>query len=201
MSVAVETLLRQRTPFELLPLNYSLLTMNPTQLLGILTFLTAAIVGWLASRQGQQPVWRLSCLTYIALSVELWIGLRHRLGEQFSSLAKRLDLYEMRQSYQPLLIGMILFAVLAALIWISRRRKTGNTPSRWASFSLISLLGLFLVESISLHAVDGLLYRQRLGSIMLIGYLWVLASLPHLLAGIYQARQPSRTTRNVPPPP
>jgi hypothetical protein len=161
--------------------------LNPTQLLGIGTFLTAAIIAWLASRRCSHPIWRFSTAIYLLLSLEISLGLRHQLQQLVRAAAKNRGLYETRQTYQPYLIGFILLLLaLTCLIWISRRRWAAQPLPYWSAFSLIVVLSIFLVEIISLHSVDRILYH-RLGGILLIGYLWLFACLPHLLSGLRQA--------------
>lgn len=172
--------------------------MNPTQLLGILTFLAAAIIAWLASRRCSHPMWRLNTAIYLLLSIEISIGLRHQLQQMVRSEAKNQGLYETRQSYQPYMIGFILLMLaLTCAVVLIRKRWAAQPLPLWSAFSLVAVLGIFLVEVISLHAVDRVLY-YRIGGVLLIGYLWLGASLPHLLAGLLQVTQPSNGPRISP---
>lgn len=63
-------------------------------------------------------------------------------------------------------------------LWIVR---AGRGVQRGAWLTTLALIGLFCIQTLSVHGVDALL-SMRLGPMMLIGWLWGMAALMILLA-------------------
>ena len=159
-------------------------TMNPTQWVGIAAFVLAGLSGWIAGKYSANRMWQWSGAVYGVLAVDVAIGLRHQLQGVVRSLAMDQGLYDIRRSYQPILIIGILLASVLIFYWMWRsQRRADPIFGVYVSFMLIT--ALFLVEIVSVHAVDAMLYRP-VGSILMIGLLWTIAVVPHVFCAGWQ---------------
>jgi len=102
------------------------------------------------------------------MAVECALGLRHGLHDRVIRLLG--DYYPERL---PLQIALVLFAGTAALALLAKRwsrpkRGSANIPLIGTGTALL----LFAVETISLHAIDRVIYHAA-GPVLVIGWLWL----------------------------
>ncbi|AMU96184.1 hypothetical protein AOA14_16390 [Sphingopyxis terrae subsp. terrae NBRC 15098] len=138
--------------------------MDATQWAGLVAFGGAAA----ACLSLRGPSGRILAAVNGCLAAECALGFRHGLHDRVIALLG--DYYPERQ---PLQIALVLIAAFTGLILLARRWRRARKTS--ASVPLIATgaaLLLFAVETISLHALDRLLYRPA-GPVLVIGWLWV----------------------------
>jgi hypothetical protein len=139
--------------------------MDATQWAGVAAFGSAA-AGCISFR----PQWgRALAAINACLAAECALGLRHGLHDRVIALLG--DYYPERQ---PLQILLVLLAGFGGLVMLVRRR--GSPTPRSAMAPLLATgaaLVLFVIETISLHAIDRLLYHPA-GPILVIGWAWLL---------------------------
>ena len=133
--------------------------MNPTQLTGTIAFLIAALVcAW----RGRG--WRFPAVTFAVGVLELQLGARFGIhnaveGAIIDAAAPYADKHHVQY-------GLIAIAVAAGVFVL---RGAGRMTLSQACAS--ALIALTVIETISLHAIDHVLYT-RIGSVMLIGWMW-----------------------------
>jgi hypothetical protein len=137
---------------------------NPTQLAGLLAFAasTAACV-WAARRQ-HSGGWTALAVVHAALWLDILLNTRHRLHDVVNAALLAIGVYESRVWLQAALL--LVLAAVAVLAWRARRR------AGVAVVATAVLLALLLVEAISWHESDRLLYTH-LGPLLLIAYAWL----------------------------
>jgi hypothetical protein len=167
--------------------------MNPTQLTGLVMFAASTAMCVRAASNSGTRAWRWLAIVSVGCLLEVALGLRHYLHDLVVySIAPR-GWFASRRPAQVLFIAvlMITFGMLlrsALKLW-KTDRKAGL-----AAICLLAAVGLFLAEAISLHAIDGVLYRKY-GPVMAIGWLWaVLAGIIVVTAA--RAYVPRRRTAN-----
>lgn len=138
--------------------------MDATQWAGLVAFGGAAA----ACLSLRGPSGRILAAVNGCLAAECALGFRHGLHDRVIALLG--DYYPERQPFQ---IALVLIAAFTGLILLARRGRRARKTS--ASVPLIATgaaLLLFAVETISLHALDRLLYRPA-GPVLVIGWLWI----------------------------
>jgi hypothetical protein len=149
---------------------------NPTQLLGLAAFASAALACVFAN--GKTPienrVWIGLALANIAFFVELLFGIRHRLHEAAITFLRSASLYDGRTDLQyGLVFGCVALVLLVALS-ILLSNKLHRPGLIIATIASLSVVGLFAIEAISLHRIDQIFY-ERIGPVLLVGWLWSMA--------------------------
>ncbi len=146
---------------------------NSTELAGLLAFAPTALLCVTAARSSpkrQRRDWAMLAGLYALLTVEIVASGRHRLDGLLAGWLRAEHLYPDRRPVQAAAI-----LLLIALGWLAARHvvQRGSTRRlRIARAATAAVILLFAIESVSLHAVDGLLYRP-VGPILLIGWLWL----------------------------
>ncbi len=149
--------------------------MNTTQWLGLISF---GIAGLLCLGR-RRPVWIAIGLVNIFYGVECAMGWRHHFHD--SAKAALVSQYSERMPVQiGLICGVLIFcAALLTKMQLSIRDRL----TRIALIGTALSAGLFVIETISLHGVDRVLY-QHAGPALLIGWAWLgLASITSFAAG------------------
>lgn len=155
-------------------------SINPTQLAGLLSFGTASLAAAWAARWGvasgssSRAAWHWVCVLQLMFVVEIWLSNRHAAHDMVNAWLHSLGIYQDRAKLQQwMLAGIVICGALAAAWWRSaaRARPLATLP-RLALVSTTLTLLLFLVETVSLHSVDRMLYRP-VGPILLIACLWM----------------------------
>ena len=146
---------------------------NATQVVGLLSFgITAAVcfVAW-RSIPKAKSTWAWLTIVYAAMAIEVVLGGRHLISDTLRTMLKSADLYHNRDFWQILL--MILLLALAGtiarkMLRVSRQQE-GTT--RKVSYTTTLTLILFVIETISSHKIDAILYHKA-GPVLLIGWIW-----------------------------
>jgi hypothetical protein len=107
---------------------------------------------------------------YTILSIEILVSGRHLIDQAIGDWLRPQHLYPERRPAQAVAILILVFLALLTARLAVRRAPTGRL--KIATGATAAVLALFTVESLSLHAVDAVLYCP-VGPIMLIGWLWL----------------------------
>lgn len=181
------------------------LPFNETQLLGLFsfglaTFAALSTSGSLRAQSRQRSLhWRWIGIFQLAYLFEIYFGARHLAHDFINTTLRSVGLYQDRASIQ----GLLLIGVAAGSLAIATmlRRRIAFEPAQSSAEKIALLctaiaLLLFLIETISLHAIDRVLYWP-MGSILLIGYLWLATSIGVVFAArrALNTGESYRTTR------
>jgi hypothetical protein len=137
---------------------------NPTQLTGLLAFAASTVACAWAARRKHSSGWAALAAVHAALWLDILLNTRHRLHDAVNAGLSALGLYDSRVWLQAALL--LALAVLALLAWRARRRAGA------AVVATLVLIALLLVEAISWHESDHVLYTH-LGPLLLIAYAWL----------------------------
>jgi hypothetical protein len=172
---------------------------NWTQGAGLLFF---GLAGWTAFRASgalrvSSPIaasrWRWIGTVQLAYFLEVIFSARHMAHDFVNSNLRSLGAYQDRAVIQELLlVGVALCGVgVAAALWhwLSRKALRNMQTNTAVVCTAITLL-LFLVETISLHAIDRVLYRP-VGPLMFVAFLWGATALGVVFSALW-ARQNSQ---------
>lgn len=157
---------------------------NSTQLIGILAFAAATSACLLKAYRSKlygASTWKMLALINGILLLEIFIGLRHRIHDLANTLLAARGLYSERRGMQEIVITSVAALALIFAIVLFSWRHTATGATRLAVGITIAVITLFAIETVSLHAVDAVLYRQ-FGSVMLIGWLWAISAVGICLA-------------------
>lgn len=138
---------------------------NATQSIG----LAATALTLFACIAATRPPWRMLAALHGLMFLEVLFGLRHRIHAMGSRELMAGNIYAERNGLQIALLAALLIGALA-ILWIAGRQK--RAAARIGILSSGALAAIFVVEAISLHAIDALLYRQT-GPLMVIAFAWV----------------------------
>ena len=144
---------------------------NATQLAGLLAFGVAALACARAARaRGQRLWWKLAAVS-AGLALEAVLGLRHRLREGVDTWLQTQGWYDSRT---PAQIGLLVLCalLLAWALWGLAGLRRAGVHARVAATACAVALRLFVIEAISLHGVDALMYAN-IGPVRLVGWAWV----------------------------
>lgn len=149
--------------------------MNVTQWLGLISF---GIAGLLCLCRGR-PVWIAIGSVNLLYGAECAMGWRHDF-QNWATAALRSQYSERMPVQIGLIFGVFIFgASLLAIMQLSVRDRL----TRVALIGTAISVGLFAIETISLHGVDNALYRDA-GPALVIGWAWLgLASITSFAAG------------------
>ena len=140
---------------------------NPTQIAGLLAFAASTIACVWAARRKHSGGWAVLAAVHAALWLDILLNLRHRLHDVVNAGLRALGLYESRVWLQAALL--LALAVVAVLAWRARRR------AGVAAAATMVLIALVLVEAISWHESDRVLY-SHLGPLLLVAYAWIVCA-------------------------
>jgi hypothetical protein len=137
---------------------------NPTQLAGLLAFAASTAACAWAARYRHSSGWGALAAVHAALWLDILLNTRHRLHDAVNAGLRALGLYESRVWLQAALL--LALAALAVLAWRSGRRASAAVEAT------LVLIALLLVEAISWHESDRVLYTH-LGPLLLVAYAWL----------------------------
>jgi hypothetical protein len=137
---------------------------NPTQVAGLLAFAATTLACAWAARRRHSGGWAALAAVHAALWLDILLNTRHRVHDAVNAGLRALGLYESRVWLQAALL--LALAVLVVHIWRSRRRAGA------AVVATLVLIALLLIEAISWHESDRVLYTH-LGPLLLIAYAWL----------------------------
>jgi uncharacterized membrane protein len=150
---------------------------NPTQLTGLLSFVTAATSCVVAARRStwrDARVWQVLGFINGTFLIEIFFGL-HRIHDYSVALLIAEGEYSQRRGLQEfIIIGLAAITLICVMLSLFSRRLAGTV--RIAAGLTIALLALFAIETVSLHSFDAALYGP-IGPVALIGWLWAIAAL------------------------
>lgn len=171
------------------------LPLNDTQRMGMLAFATACWAAWQAARNAalradaSSTTWRWVSTWQFLYGLEVWLGTRHTVHDMVNTVLQATGLYAGRSDIQmvmlfaTVLIGMVVSLVMWRSHWWSRPT---NRCAKLAWVCTGAVLLLFLIETISLHAIDRVLYHP-VGPVLLIAYAWT----ANAIAVTWLARRPT----------
>ena len=153
---------------------------NPTQIEGMLAFAVSALTAAYAARNARLHLpatartWWWTSALQLLLCMEVWLGMRHASHDLVTAALQSAGLYQGRAIVQKWLLVAVLAGalVLALTRWNTKANTRRRTHAGLALACTAATWTLFLVETVSLHAVDRVLYRP-IGPVLLIAYLWV----------------------------
>ncbi len=140
---------------------------NPTQLAGLLAFAASTLACLWAARRKRSGGWAALAAVHAVLWLDILLNTRHRVHDIVNAGLRALGLYESRVWLQAALL--LALAAAALHVWRSRRR------AGVAVEATLALIALVLVEAISWHESDRLLYTH-LGPLLLVAYAWLACS-------------------------
>lgn len=149
---------------------------NSTQFAGLVSFIPAAIAAaaaGIATKDQANPAtrsWTRIAIVHAVLAAEVVAMSRHRLSGAVGDWLKTQGAYPERRSGQMALILILVLLALLLIRYVVRRASTRRLAYALSATGL--LLALFAVETVSLHAIDGILYHGA-GPVLLIGWLWL----------------------------
>ncbi len=109
--------------------------------------------------------------TYLFFAIESWFGFKYQLGSKMRTILKSDEIYSDRRQIQSCLVIVVTLATLSLLVALTISKKSNLEKFCIAITSIV--VGLFLVESISLHAIDSVMY-YRFGAVNTLCCLWLL---------------------------
>jgi len=165
---------------------------NPTQFTGVLAFAAAILACLFAasrSRKRDAHVWTCLAIIYFLLLIEVLLGLRYRIRDFANDFLMVRGLYNddrrVPQEAADLLLGSLAawLVTMPLFFW-----RIGDFFVRVAVSITIALLGLFAIETVSLHAIDAILYRP-IGGVVTIGWMWAAAAIGVCLIAMQASRR------------
>ena len=137
---------------------------NPTQVAGLLAFAASTAACVWAARRKHSSGWAVLAAVHAVLWLDILLNTRHRVHDDVNAALRSLGLYDSRVWLQAALL--LALAAVAVMAWRARRR------AGVAVAATALLIALVLVEAISWHQSDRLLYTH-LGPLLLIAYAWL----------------------------
>jgi hypothetical protein len=154
--------------------------LNPTRAVGLIAYGTAVTccgIAWVREKN-QRRDWRLAALLTLiesTLLLDVAFNWRWMLHQLLMDIAHGAHEYQVRRIPQ-----LIVLIILAGLLFLGllaiRRFSRGRGGTGLAVSGVLLSLVLWFTEVVSLHEVDHVLY-YRLGKIMAVTLLWILACL------------------------
>lgn len=171
-----------------------LLPINPTQWLGLCAFAVAAAACVRAARRCGRP-WTGLAWWQAACAAEVVIDLRQRVHGGVDAWLAAHGAYATRLPLQVGLLALALSGMAGGVWWAAAgARRDGPAQSLSQSLSLFLALTLaraastaavmlFVVESISLHAIDALMFTP-IGPVLAVGWMWTAAAVVIIAAAL-----------------
>jgi len=149
----------------------------PSDLIGLLSFATAAIACAVAARRSavRDPhTWYFLALMNCLFVMEIYFGSRYLITVLTKTVLAKEQLYgKLHGRFQEIIIVAVVVIVLGLSLFVWRIVGTG---ARVAAILTIAVMVLFAVETISLHSIDAIFYRP-IGGVLLLGWVWAGAAL------------------------
>ena len=120
----------------------------------------------------ERRVWTVLALINCLFLGEILIGFRHRIHNLADSILMAVGKYDDRGPLQEILIFSIVAVSCALAALALFRLRFYAVGTRLATGISLAVLALFVIEGISLHALDAVFYRA-VGTVLLIGWIWV----------------------------
>ena len=149
---------------------------NSTEVAGLLAFAPAAFTTGAAAartraRRGKGALrWGIIAAIHALLVAEVVASTRFVAEDEIRQLLRQANEYSERRG--PQADALLLIAAMAIVIAFLVVRKSPTRTSAIASGATVAAVTIFVVEGVSLHRVDAILYAPA-GPILLIGWLWL----------------------------
>ncbi len=148
---------------------------DATQFVGVAAFgAAAACCAWRGVRalaHGDRVVWRSLTVVHAILAIEVIVGVRYEARLAVDAWLETRRLYAGRDALQWALVAATIAALAlgtAMLLRVPRRAAA----LRFALLGSAAAVAVFVVESVSMHRVDAILYAAA-GPIRFVGWPWV----------------------------
>jgi hypothetical protein len=163
------------------------LSINPTQLTGLLSFAAATIACSIAAwRSGSRDAstWRLLALINCLFLMETFSGLRYDIHNRVKAMLTAEDLYSQIHGRTQEIINILIaiIALIFATLLLFWRQVAGGAARVAVSITIV-VVGLFAIETVSLHELRAVIY-QPIGPVVMIGWLWAIAAAGICLAAV-----------------
>jgi hypothetical protein len=171
-----------------------------TRLCGIAAYGSAALAcaaAWAGARRAGTSL-RLAlvlALIDVVLLLDMVFNWRWMLHQIFVDTATRENVYGQRRGPQQAAL-ILLLVVFLAVCALPLRRLRGRGGAILAAWGAIFAAGLWLVEIISLHQVDHILYHT-VGPIFSVAFLWIAAGLITSIGILIEARRVIQAAENL----
>jgi hypothetical protein len=160
------------------------LPLDATQWVGVAGFGVAAVLCARAARNNSTGWWILMALNAL-LALEIVAGWRYRVHDLADAILLNKGWYPSRSPWQ---MGMIAFALVVLLAaGLAARSRIHSAVFASAVTAHCFAVSIFVIEAISLHAVDAFFYFDA-GPIKVIAFFWLAASAWVGLAALTSAR-------------
>ena len=173
--------------------------LNPVKAGGIAVYLVASASCFItAARSGNRRISRLGRLlglVHVVLLLDIAFDWRWRVYDWLRKEAVAWHWYEERRWPQMVMLALLAAVLTSAVISVRNRLRSPRGAALAVEGTLISI-GCWLMEIISLHATDSILYH-RVGPLMVISFVWLLAC-AMVTAGILRAGSPNAAPLDVP---
>jgi hypothetical protein len=173
--------------------NVGTVSLDATQIIGMAGFgLATFLCAW---RSGPKPFrsdaaqWRILAAVTAVLVIEIVAGLRYRIHDLAEMLLLDQSLYEARRPWQLAMTVVALTALIASVSAARFRIQSAGLAS--AVMGVCFAVSIFVIEAVSLHAVDAVLYHP-LGPVNVIALFWLAASAWISLAALKSTRGAAR---------
>ena len=147
--------------------------MDANAIAGLSAFAAAAAACLRVSlRRGRSAaLWGTHAALHAAWALEIVLNLRYRFRAAILPLLQDRGLYGSRTAWQgaAIVVALLIGAALAAWAW---RRHRGDGAALGAIAGTALALMLLVVETISLHRVDAVMYAE-VGPLVLLAWAWI----------------------------
>ncbi len=176
--------------------------LNPTQLAGVLPFTIAAVACVITARRAHRfrsrIYWAVLAVINLLFAIEVLALIRYQIHDFTinqilvthgwhcqQAFLGRLSLRRLRQSF--LVCVMFVLVRIAFVSWVASV----------ASGNATALVGLFVIEGVSLHAIDLILWRPY-HQIVFVAWLWMAGAGVITLAAIWRSMRPTVKACRIP---
>lgn len=165
--------------------------LNATQWVGLLSYVAAALAcSWrgFSERQGGRELgrvwWGLGAL-FAVLAGEVVIGGRHSVSEWLGRVLADAGLRESRRAIQAAVLTLFLVKLVVAAL-VARRTvlAAAGRDVKLATLAAGIAGAVVVIEVLSLHQIDAVLYAQVGGGLRAIGAVWVLCGATVVVAAM-----------------
>jgi hypothetical protein len=151
----------------------------PSDLVGLLAFSAATIACLIAARRSglrDARTWNVLALINCLFVIEIYFGSRYRITELAITRLKTEDLYPQLHGWfqETIIIAIAAMAIIFITLFLFWRLVAG-AAARVAASITIAVLALFVIETVSLHAIDAIFYRP-IGPLLMLGWVWAIAA-------------------------
>jgi hypothetical protein len=154
--------------------------LSPTRTAGLTAYtasLLACMWRWAKCREvdASRGLYAMLALVQFCLLLDMAFNWRWKLHDLGVGVATKLGVYDLRRTPQLLVLMALalVLALLSALIFYRFRRRIG---AALALTGTTLSVGLWCLECVSLHAVDGVLYSM-IGMLMTVTLAWIFLAL------------------------